>query len=51
MKALKQRFSQWYHRRKGRMGVLWEGRYRRRSFFTGNCSASRAVRVCGMSER
>lgn len=28
MKALKQRFSQWYNRRKGRTGVLWEGRYR-----------------------
>ena len=28
MKALKQRFSQWYNRRKGRTGVLWEGRYK-----------------------
>ena len=28
MKALKQRFSQWYNRRKGRAGVLWEGRYK-----------------------
>ena len=26
MKALKQRFSQWYNRRKGR--TLWEGRYK-----------------------
>ena len=30
MKALKQRFSQWYNRRKGRTGVLWEGRYKSR---------------------
>ena len=28
MKALKQRFSQWYNRRTGRVGVFWEGRYR-----------------------
>ena len=28
MKALKQRFSQWYNRRKGRTGVLWEARYK-----------------------
>ena len=28
MKALKQRFSQWYNRRTGRKGVLWEGRYK-----------------------
>jgi putative transposase len=27
MKALKQRFSQWYNRRAGRQGTLWEGRY------------------------
>jgi len=27
-KALKQRFSQWYNRRKGWTGVLWEGRYK-----------------------
>lgn len=28
MKALKQRFSQWYNRRNGRTGVLREGRYK-----------------------
>ena len=28
MKALKQRFSQWYNRSRGRTGVLWEGRYK-----------------------
>ena len=28
MKALKQRFSQWYNRSRGRRGVLWEARYR-----------------------
>jgi len=28
MKELKQRFSQWYNRRKGRKGTLWEERYK-----------------------
>ncbi len=28
MKTLKQRFSQWYNRRKNREGTLWEGRFR-----------------------
>ncbi len=28
MKALKQRFTQWYNRRNERTGTLWEGRYR-----------------------
>ncbi len=28
MKALKQRFTQWYNRRNDRTGTLWEGRYR-----------------------
>ncbi len=28
MKLLKQRFSQWYNRRNGRRGTLWEERYR-----------------------
>lgn len=28
MKTLKQRFSQWYNRRKEREGTLWEGRFR-----------------------
>ncbi len=28
MKTLKQRFSQWYNRRKSREGTLWEGRFR-----------------------
>ena len=28
MKDLKQRFSQWYNRRHGRRGTLWEERYR-----------------------
>jgi hypothetical protein len=28
MKALKQRFTQWYNRRNGRTGTLWEGRYK-----------------------
>ncbi len=28
MKALKQRFTQWYNRRSGRTGTLWEGRYK-----------------------
>jgi len=28
MKALKQRFTQWYNRRHGRTGTLWEGRYK-----------------------
>jgi REP element-mobilizing transposase RayT len=28
MKLLKQRFSQWYNRRKGRRGTLWEERFR-----------------------
>ncbi len=28
MKTLKQRFSQWYNRRKDREGTLWEGRFR-----------------------
>lgn len=28
MKALKQRFTQWYNRRTGRTGTLWEGRYK-----------------------
>jgi hypothetical protein len=28
MKALKQRFTQWYNRRAGRQGTLWEGRYK-----------------------
>ena len=27
-KSLKQRFSQWYNRRVGRKGTLWEGRYK-----------------------
>ena len=27
MKALKQRFTQWYNRRAGRRGTLWESRY------------------------
>jgi hypothetical protein len=27
-KSLKQRFSQWYNRRAGRKGTLWEGRYK-----------------------
>ena len=28
MKALKQRFTQWYNRRNERSGTLWEGRYK-----------------------
>ena len=28
MKALKQRFTQWYNRRSDRKGTLWEGRYK-----------------------
>jgi len=28
MKALKQRFTQWFNRRKGRKGTLWEERFR-----------------------
>ncbi len=28
MKELKQRFSQWYNRREGRRGTLWEDRYK-----------------------
>jgi REP element-mobilizing transposase RayT len=28
MKALKQRYTQWYNRRSGRRGTLWEGRYK-----------------------
>ena len=28
MKALKQRFTQWYNRERGRKGTLWEERYR-----------------------
>ena len=28
MKALKQRFTQWYNRRNERTGTLWEGRYK-----------------------
>jgi REP element-mobilizing transposase RayT len=28
MKALKQRFTQWYNRSTGRTGTLWEGRYK-----------------------
>ena len=28
MKSLKQRFSQWFNRRHGRRGTLWEGRYK-----------------------
>ena len=28
MKALKQRFTQWYNRRNGRDGTLWGGRYK-----------------------
>jgi hypothetical protein len=28
MKLLKQRFTQWYNRRKGRKGTLWEERFK-----------------------
>jgi hypothetical protein len=28
MKTLKQRFTQWYNKRSGRKGTLWEGRYK-----------------------
>ena len=28
MKTLKQRFTQWYNKRSGRNGTLWEGRYK-----------------------
>ena len=28
MKVLKQRFTQWFNRKHGRRGVLWEGRYK-----------------------
>ena len=28
MKSLKQRFTQWFNRRHGRRGTLWEGRYK-----------------------
>ncbi len=29
LKELKQRFTQWYNRRKGRRGTLWEDRFKR----------------------